>query len=195
MPTCHCQAWLPSKAIITLPARQVAPFAPVAMETKVAVMAGRKAEHEPESAPGKTPASESALPLSGEPEGGPAPGKAFSVQEELKIQKAMAFYQQALEQGPRLAREVLAEGKRQGHAKRTQERARSRLNVQKIPPTTWQGPWLIALPGHPAVKEAKQRKERKQRKAHQRQGNGRKRRKRRDGGGSSSYDELLAAAR
>ena len=105
----------------------------------------------------------------------------------------MDFYRAALWTGPRLAREVLAEGKRQGHTKRTQERARSSLNVQKIPPTTWQGPWLIALPGDPTVETAKQRRKEKERKQ-QRQGNGR-RRKQRDGGGSSPHDALLAAAR
>lgn len=84
--------------------------------------------------------------------------------------KAMAFYRQALRTGPRLAHEVLAEGKRQGHAKRTQERARSRLNVQKIPPATWQGPWLIALPEDPvveAVRQWRKEKRKQQRKGRQ----------------------------
>lgn len=157
-------------------------------------MAGRKAEREPEPAQGKKPASEPMLPLPGEPEGGPAPGEVVSRQEELKILKAMVFYRQALEQGPRLAREVLAEGKRHGHAKRTQERARSRLNVQKIPPTTWQGPWLIALPNDPEVEAAKKRKKTKVEQRCKRKGNGRKKQQK-GGGGISIRDELLATAR
>ena len=118
------------------------------------------------------------------------PGAEASVQEELKIQQAMDFYRAALNDGPRLAREVLAEGKRLGHTRRTQERARSRLNVQKIPPTTWQGPWEIALPGHPAVAESKQRREGKKRKAQQRKKNGR-RRKQSDGGSQSRGEALM----
>jgi hypothetical protein len=135
-----------------------------------------------ESVPGKEPNPES------------APGEEVSGPEELKIQQAMAFYQEILRMGPRLAREVLAEGKRLGHAKRTQERARSRLNVQKIPPTTWQGPWLIALPGDSAVEAAKQRRKEKEQKRQHQQGN-RRRKKPKDGRGSSLHDELLAAAR
>ena len=157
-------------------------------------MAGQKAEHEPEPASGEKPASAPALPSSGEPVGEPAPGKAVSVQEELKIQKAMAFYQQALERGPRLAREVLAEGKRLGHAKRTQERARSRLNVQKIPPTTWQGSWRIALPNDPEVEAANKRKKTKEQQRRTHKGNERKKQQI-GGGGISIRDELLATAR
>lgn len=109
------------------------------------------------------------------------------------ISKAIDFYREALWTGPRLAREVIAEGKRQGHAKRTQDRARDRLHVQKIPPTTWQGPWLIALPGHPAIDESKQLREVKKQKQ-QRKGNGR-RKKQQSEGGSAPPDALLAAER
>lgn len=123
----------------------------------------------------------------------PAPGEDVSGPEELKIQQAMDFYRAALQDGPRLAREVMAEGKQQRHTKRTQERARSRLNVQKIPPTTWQGPWLIALPGHPAIEAAKQRRKEKEQKRQRQQGSGR--RKKQSGGGSSPHDTLLVATR
>ena len=121
----------------------------------------------------------------------PVPGEEASGPEELKIQQAMDFYRAALRVGPRLARDVLAEGKRQGFSKRTQERARYLLNVMKIPPERWQGPWMIALPGHPAIDESKQRREEKKQKKRQRKGNGRRKRQE-DKGGSSSPDELLA---
>lgn len=135
---------------------------------------------------GSAPIDEPSQPVTGEEVSGP---------EELRIKQAMDFYRAALQEGPRLAREVLAEGTRQGFSKRTQERARSRLNVQKIPPTTWQGPWLIALPGDPAVAESKQRREAKKRQAQQRQGNGQSRRRQQRGEGSPPHDALLTAAR
>lgn len=142
--------------------------------------------------PRRTADAEPELPAGTEPDRKLAPGKE-SGPEELKIQQALAFYRAALRRGPRLAREVLAEGKRHGHAQRTQERARSRLNVQKIPPTTWQGPWLIALSGDPAVATAKQRRKEKERKQQQRKGNGRQR-KQQDGGGVQPKGAMIAAA-
>src|SRR5579871_6466056 len=111
---------------------------------------------------------------------------------ETKIIQTMAFYLVALEHGPRNPREELKEGLALGHAKRTQERARTRLHVQKIPPATWQGPWLIALPDGPAVKAARQRKEAKDQKKQKRKGNGRKQRKR-DGSSRKPRDEVIAA--
>ena len=120
-----------------------------------------------------------------------APGEEASGPEELKIQQAMDYYRAALRTGPRPPREVLAEGKRLGHTKRTQERARSRLRVQTIPPTTWQGPWQIALPGDPTVEAAKQRRKEKERKKQQRQVNGRKR----NGVGTKPRHEWLAPDR
>jgi hypothetical protein len=125
----------------------------------------------------------------------PSPSEEASGPAEQKILKAMDFYQQALRMGPRQPREVLAEGKALGHTKRTQERARVRLHVQKIPPERWQGPWMIALLDDPAVEEARKRRKEKARKRQQRKGNGRKRRKRRDRGSSSSHVTLLVAAR
>lgn len=122
----------------------------------------------------------------------PVPGEEVSGPEELRITRAMDFYRVALKDGPRPPREVLAEGKRRGHTKRTQERARSRLHVQKIPPTTWQSTWQIALPGDPAVDESKQRREEKKQKQQQRKGNGR-RKQQQSGGGSAPPDALLAA--
>ena len=136
---------------------------------------------------------EPAAPALGASQPEPTPSEE-SGPEELKIQQAIAFYQETLRTGPRLAREVLAEGKRQGHAKRTQERARSHLNVQKIPPERWQGSWQIALPGDPAIEAAKQRRKVKEQKRQQRKGNGR-RKQRKGAGGSSTHDKLLAAAR
>lgn len=44
----------------------------------------------------------------------PAPGEDVSGPEELKIQQAMDFYRAALQEGPRLAREVMAEGSSSG---------------------------------------------------------------------------------
>lgn len=114
---------------------------------------------------------------------------------ETKIRQAMAFYSAALKDGPRKASEVLAEGKRRGHSQRTQERARSRLHVRKIPPTTWQGPWLVALPDDPAVKADEQRRKEKGRKRQERKGNGRKRRKQNDEGVRKRRSEQLASAR
>ncbi|HLW01958.1 MAG TPA: hypothetical protein VKT82_25120 [Ktedonobacterales bacterium] len=111
-------------------------------------------------------------------------GEEVSGPEETKILQAMAFYREALQQGPRLSREVLAEGKQQGHAQRTQERARSRLNVQSWP-DGFQGPRLIALPKDQAVAAVKQRRQQKRERA----GNGR--RKQRNGGGRKSGTELM----
>ena len=110
--------------------------------------------------------------------------------EEEKTQAAIKYYQEALKDGPRLAREVMDQGIRQGHARRTQERARNRLNVQSWP-TTFQGPRLIALPDSVAAKEVKQRR---QNRKQQGKGNGR-RKKGKNGGGRRPRNGLLASMR
>lgn len=102
--------------------------------------------------------------------------------------RAMAFYQTALQAGPRPASEVLEEGVAAGHTRRTLERARAALNVHSWP-DGYQGPRLIALPTDPAVKAVKERRAARQ----QRQRNGR-RKKHLDEGGSLHKDEPMAAA-
>jgi hypothetical protein len=123
--------------------------------------------------------------------GSRSPGTEEPGPADTKTLQAMAFYSAALKEGPRKASEVLREGLALGHTKRTQERARSRLHIQKIPPTTWQGPWLIALQDHPAVEDANQRRKEKDRKKQKRKANGRKRRVR-DGSGRKPRDEVTA---
>lgn len=112
----------------------------------------------------------------------PGPGKEETGPERTKILQAMEFYRVALKNGPRNPRELLAEGKRQGHTGKTQERARNRLYVKVIPPTTWQGSWLIALPNDQAVGDVELRRKEKNQKKQERQGNGQRRRKRNGSG-------------
>ena len=105
-----------------------------------------------------------------------------------QITKAREFLCEALGNGPRLTREIEREAKQQGHAKRTLDRARTNLGVQKIPPDTFRGPWRMALKDDPAVAAYKQRKETKTQQARQLQGNGRKKK---GNGGRKRHNELL----
>lgn len=109
-----------------------------------------------------------------------------------QITKAVAFLRDALKDAPRLVREVEAEAKRQGHARRTLSRARAQLHVKKLPPDVFRGPWRMALPDDPAVAAYQRRKEAKTRQARQRQGNGRKRRKRGGSRGRQSNKLLIS---
>lgn len=98
-----------------------------------------------------------------------------------QITKAMDFLSKALEHGPRLVREVEAEAKQQGHAKRTLARARHALHVKKLPPDEFRGPWRMALQGDQAVAAYQQHKDAKNQYARERQGNGRKRKRNESG--------------
>lgn len=137
------------------------------------------------------PFADNGLASGEEPDGASAPGEESSP-EEAKIRQAIAFYKAALRDGPRLAREVMQEGKRHGHAQRTQERARSRLNVQSWP-QGFQGKRLIALPSDPAASAARQRRRGKDRKKQERQGNGRRRK--RNGGSRKPRNGALVPMR
>lgn len=153
-------------------------------------MARRTADRESAPPPGKKPTPESATSAGLPSPSEPPSGEQVSGPEELCITRAMDFYRVALKDGPRPPREVLAEGKELGHTKRTQERARARLHVQKIPPERWQGPWMIALLEDPAVEEAKKRRKEKQCKRQQRKGNGRWKQQNRDN--TKPRNEVLA---
>ena len=83
--------------------------------------------------------------------------------------------------------------KQQGQVKRTLDRARSQLYVQRLPPNTFRGPWRIALQNDAAVAAYRKRKEEKNQKARQRNVNGRKQKRNRSIGKRGS--PLLAPAR
>lgn len=132
-----------------------------------------------------------------EPEGRPAAASRSQKEPEptpAQMSLAKEFLVRALKSGPRLTREVEQEAKQEGIAKRTLDRARSDMNVQRLPPDTFRGPWKMALKDDVAVTAYKQRKANKNQKARERQGNGR-RRKQKGGGDRKQRHELLAPAR
>ena len=122
----------------------------------------------------------------------PAPKRGKGLEPTpAQIIKAREFLYEALGNGPRLTREIDCEARQRGHAKRTLDRARSQLHVQKIPPAVFRGRWQIALSDDPAVGAYKQRKETKKQQARQHLGNGRKKKR---NGGRKRHDEQLAPA-
>lgn len=92
-----------------------------------------------------------------EPEPSPGPP---SGPDELRVYRAIEFLEQVLAHGPLPSTWIMDEGKRQGHAKRTLERARHKKNVQALKSRSFGGSglWYMALPDDPAVALFKSRK-------------------------------------